>query len=71
MTAQQFEALAQLIRMPSGPSRAAARMVLVDGVPQRLAADAVGITVSGVNNAVQRVRRALELVTIVAGASPA
>ena len=64
MTSQQLDALAQLIRMQPGPSREAARLVLVDGAPLQLAATAAGITVAGASNAVQRLRRALELATI-------
>lgn len=71
MTAQQFDALAQLIRMQPGPSREAARLVLVDGAPLQLAAPAAGITIAGASNAVQRVRRALDLAWIASGASPA
>jgi DNA-directed RNA polymerase specialized sigma24 family protein len=67
MTAQQFDALAELIRMRPGPSREAARLVLVDGAPLKLAASAAGITVGGTSNAVQRVRRALGLAKIAAG----
>lgn len=71
MTSQQFDALAELIRMQPGASRQAARLVLVDGTPLQLAATAAGITVGGTSNAVQRVRRALGLAQIGAGAKPA
>lgn len=70
MTRQQFEALAQLIRM-RGASRDAARLVLVDGAGLQAAATATGITAGGASNAVQRVRRAIELAAIAAGAPPA
>lgn len=71
MTARQFDALAELIRMQPGPSREAARLVLVDGTPLQLAATAAGITVGGTSNAVQRVRRALGLAQIGVGAKQA
>lgn len=67
MTPRQFDALAALIRMQPGPSREAARMVLIDGTPLQLAASAAGITVGGTSNAVQRVRRALGLAQIASG----
>lgn len=67
MTQEQFDAIAQLIRMQPGPSREAARLVLVDGAPLQIAASGAGITVAGTSNAVQRVRRALDLATVAVG----
>lgn len=60
MTGEQFAAVATLLRM-RGPSREAARMVLVDGIAGVAAAEQTGLSAQGVSNAVQRVRAGLEL----------
>lgn len=61
MTADQFAALAELLRLRDGPAREAARLVLVDGVKQIDAAAATGISRASTGNAVSRVRRGMEL----------
>lgn len=67
MTAEQFAALAQLLRMQDGPSLTAARLVLVDGVRQVEAAALAGISTAGAHNAVARLRRGMELAKVAAG----
>jgi DNA-directed RNA polymerase specialized sigma24 family protein len=67
VTAEQFTALAQLLRMQDGPSLTAARLVLVDGMRNAEAAALAGITPGGAHNAVTRMRRGLELATVAAG----
>lgn len=67
MTAEQFAALAQLLRMQDGPSLTAARLVLVDGAKQADAGALAGISQPGVAAAVGRMRRGLELAKAAAG----
>lgn len=67
MTAAQFAAVAQLMRVRDGDSRAAALLVLVDGVSQADAARLTGLTPSGVGKVVTRFRRGLELAQVAAG----
>ena len=61
MTAAQFNALAQLLRVRDGLSRAAALLVLVDGLTQADAARLTGLSPSGVGKVVARMRRGLAL----------
>lgn len=61
MTSKQFEALAQLMRLRSSPSREALRLVLVDGLTQSEAADRAGIPRTNVTRQVTSARRVLEL----------
>lgn len=63
---EAFDALCSLIRVQSGPSREAARLVLVEGVVRTQAAQQTGITVAGVSNLLTRLKRAKELAKIVA-----
>ena len=65
MTAAQFNALAQLLRVRDGPAREAACMVLVDGLPPSEAARLTGLSPAGVSNAVSRMRRGLVLAQLV------
>lgn len=62
MTAQQFDALATLAGMQDSDSRRAAGLVLVHGLTQAAAASQAGITVQGVSQALQRIKRAQALV---------
>lgn len=62
MTDEQFDALAAVARMGSTPSRKAARQVLVGGASMTKAAASGGVSPQAVWNAVQRIRKALELV---------
>jgi DNA-directed RNA polymerase specialized sigma24 family protein len=66
MTPDQFQALAQLLRLRAGLAQDAARMVLVDGVSQADAARATGLTPQAVHNAVKRVQTGHELALVVA-----
>jgi len=61
ITPDQFDALADLLRLRQGPSRDAARLVLVDGLPPSAAADRVGIGRAGVSDVLRRCRRGFAL----------
>jgi transposase len=61
MTNEQFNALAQLLRIRQGLSRTAANLVLVDGMTQAAAARQTGLGPAGVGNVVSRMRKGLEL----------
>lgn len=61
MTTAQFNALAQLLRVRNGPARAAASLVLVDGLTQAAAARQTGLSASGVGNAIARLKSGLAL----------
>ncbi len=61
MAPDQFQALAQLLRLRTGPAQDAARMVLVDGVSQADAARATGLTPQAVHNSVKRVQTGRDL----------
>lgn len=67
ITSEQLDAAARLIRMADGKSRAAARLVLVDGLSGNEAAERVGVTASTVSGAVGRVLRAIDLARVAAG----
>lgn len=70
MTECQFLALADLLRLRESPSRAAARLVLVDGLAPAAAARAAGTTPQAVSNALASCRRGIALAKIVSGFSP-
>jgi TrfB plasmid transcriptional repressor len=57
VTQDQFNALAQLLRVREGTARQAAAMVLVDGHAQADVARLTGLSPAGVGNAVMRFRR--------------
>ncbi len=61
MTSNQFDALAKLLRLRSGPAQIVARMVLVDGLSVPDAARSVGLEYTAAHQAVKRVQRGLEL----------
>lgn len=61
VSASQFDALAQLLKLRAGAAQEAARLVLVDGHRPSDAAVLMGLSLAGVSNAVSRVRRGLEL----------
>lgn len=67
MTADQFDALAQLLSLRTGPAKDGARLVLVDGLRGIDAAQLVGASASSISNTVQRVRAGLELAKRAAG----
>lgn len=62
MTPAQFTALASLAGMLDSPSRRAAELVLVNGLTQAQAAVLAGISVQGVSQALQRIKRAQRLI---------
>lgn len=61
MTAQQFDALAKLLRLRQGPARDVVRLVLVDGLTVPDAARAAGLEYRAAHRAVQRAKAGLEL----------
>lgn len=61
LTAAQFAAITKLMRVRVGKSRAAASLVLVDGLSQKKAAGHTGLTQSGVAHVVGRIRRGIDL----------
>lgn len=67
LTAEQFDALATLLRLRDGPVRAAARLVLVDGDRQAEAARRAGTLPQHVYRAVKACRRGLNLARVAAG----
>lgn len=69
MNSDQFQALAQLLRLRQGPQREAARLVLVDGVRQADAARMAGCSASALGNTLRACRAGLELARLAAGGS--
>lgn len=67
MTPEQFEALAQLMRLRQSASREALRLVLVDGLTHAAAAEQTGRIRTDVTQAVTSARRAIELARTAAG----
>ena len=67
MTAQQFEALAKLLRLRAGPQRAGARLVLVDGMRQADAARMAGCSASALGNTLRTCRAGLALARLATG----
>lgn len=61
MTQEQFEALAKLLRLRTGPAREVVRQVLVDHVPVADAARAVGLEYRAAHRAVKRAKAGLDL----------
>lgn len=68
MTADQFAALAKLMRMQSGPTQDAVRQHLVDGLSVPEAARSAGADYRGTSYAVKRALAALALAQTAAGA---
>jgi DNA-directed RNA polymerase specialized sigma24 family protein len=66
LTSEQFQALAELLRLREGASGQAAQLVLVSGLSQAEAGRQTGLSTAGVGNAVRRVRRGLELAKLAA-----
>lgn len=66
MTADQFDALAELMRLRNGPAKGAARMVLVDGFTVPDAARVQQMSYQAAHQAVKRAQRAMELAKRVA-----
>lgn len=70
MTCEQFNALAQLLRLRAGPAREAARLVLVDGHRPAEAARLAGCTPQAASNTLSRCRRGLALAQAAVGLPP-
>lgn len=67
LTATQFDALGQLLRLRQGPARQVARLVLVEGMTQADAARKLDVSPNIVTNAVARARAGFELAKVAAG----
>lgn len=67
MTAEQFAALAGLLRLRAGPAQQVAYLVLVDGLAVPEAARQVGLEYTAASQAVRRVKRGLELARVACG----
>jgi DNA-directed RNA polymerase specialized sigma24 family protein len=63
----QFQALAELLRLRTGPAQEVARLVLVDGLAVPEAARTAGLEYTAASQAVRRARRGLELCRVAAG----
>lgn len=61
MNADQFTALAELLRLRGGASQEAARLVLVEGFAPAEAARQAGTTPQAVSNVLASCRRGLDL----------
>ena len=70
ITSEQFDALAELLRLQSGVRREAARLVLVNGIRAADAARQAGTTPQTVHSALVSCRRGIALAKIVSGFSP-
>ena len=62
MTLDQFSALAQLLRLRTGPAQEAARLVLVFGHAVGVAAFMAGVSTNSARNAVNRMLKGIKLV---------
>ena len=69
LTDEQFDALAELLRLQNGVRREAARLVFVEGLRPADAARQAGTTPQTVNSALVSCRRGIALAQIVAGTS--
>lgn len=67
MTAEQFAALADLLRLRQSASREAARLVMVDGLSTGAAAELAGVSSQAVSNALASCQRGIELARRVVG----
>lgn len=67
MTIEQFQALAELLRMRDGASKTAASMVLVEGLAPAEAARRAGTTPQAVNSALRSCERGVTLARTAAG----
>lgn len=65
MTREQFDALAQLMRLRQSASREALRLVLVDGLTHAAAAERAGSIRTDVTRLVSSAKRAIELARMV------
>jgi len=71
MTDQQFQALARLLSLKTGPAQECARLVLVEQIPQAEAARQTGLSKQAAHQAVKRARAGLALATQAATPHPA
>lgn len=62
MTNEQFDALAELMRLRQSPSREALRLALVEGSTHALAAEKAGIPRSNVTRQVSSAKRVIALI---------
>lgn len=67
MTPAQFSALAQLLRLRTGPAREAARLVLVEGLRPADAAALAGCSAASASNTLAVCRAGLELARVATG----
>jgi hypothetical protein len=70
VTPDQFSALAQLLRLRTGPAQVATRMVMVDGAAVADAAREVAMDYRAAHQAVKRAKQGLQLAHAAAGKSP-
>ncbi len=70
MTNDQFDAIAQLMRLRTGAQQDAARLVLVGGMRQVDAARQLGISTAALGATMRACRRGVALAGIVCGAPP-
>lgn len=61
MNNDQFDKLSELIDSDGGPGAQGARLVLVEGVKAKEAAEVVGVTFQSVYKSVRRFKKAFEL----------
>ena len=66
MTAEQFDAMAQLMRLRQSASREALRLVMVDGLTHAAAAEQTGAIRTDVTRQAGSARRCIELARTVA-----
>jgi hypothetical protein len=69
MTEAQFDALAQLLRLRTGPAQAAARLHLVQGLTVPDAARQVGMDYRAATYSVKRVKEGLVFAKVATGQS--
>ena len=67
MTNDQFDALAQLMRLRTGAQQDAARLVLVDGMRQVDAARQLGISTAALGATMRACRRGVALAGVIHG----
>lgn len=67
MTLDQFDALADLMRLRNGPAKGVARMVLVEGAAIADAARVQQLSYQAAHQAVKRAQRGIDLAKRIAG----
>jgi DNA-directed RNA polymerase specialized sigma24 family protein len=67
MTPEQFEAIAKLLRLRSGPAKTAAALHLVQGLPTPQAAKQAGCSYPAAYNACKRAKNGLALALLASG----